>query len=93
MAELQNELERQLATWGITPEDVRVVVKLLAVSARRESDCLVESSPFGARVRHIDPLPSTETVLKLAERLAFTEWQLKETNEKLDRVLAALEKK
>jgi len=88
--ESQTELERQLAGWRITPSDVRMAMKLLAASARRQSESLVDAGPVGTRVYDIHPLPTDATVQNLVERMASVDLQLKETSEKLDRVLAAL---
>lgn len=89
----RSALAQQLAALGIKPEDVQAAVVLLAVTARRERGTLVRESNSGILASSVDPLPSAEKVRELDERLASVELRLKETNEKLDRVLAALEKK
>jgi hypothetical protein len=90
--EPKSELVRQLAVLGIKPEDLQAAVMLLAATARGQRDTLVRESNSGILASSVDPLPSAEKVRELDERLASVELRLKETNEKLDRVLATLEK-
>ncbi|MCY1018250.1 hypothetical protein [Pyxidicoccus sp. MSG2] len=89
----QSALAQQLAALGIKPEDVQAAVMLLVATARGQTETLVRQGNGGILASSVDPLPSAEKVRKLDERLASVELRLKETNEKLDRVLAALEKK
>jgi hypothetical protein len=86
----QGTLEQQLADLGVSREDVLAVARLLAATARGQSTTLVEQESAGVVARTVHPLPTEHTVLRLAERLATLELRLKETHEKLDRVLTAL---
>ncbi|QQR44576.1 hypothetical protein JKA73_37470 [Myxococcus xanthus] len=91
--ETRSASAQELAALGIKPEDVRAMVMLMAVTGRKQEDILVEPSGAGIVARTVKPLPDEDTVRKLAVRLSSVELRLKETNEKLDRVLAALERK
>ncbi len=89
----QSPLAQQLAALGIKPEDVQAAVMLLVATARGQTETLVRRGSGGILASSVEPLPSAQKVRELNERLASVELQLSETNEKLGRVLAALQKK
>jgi hypothetical protein len=93
LAELKNALQGLLEGTDITVEDVRSAVALPAATAKGQTGALSQNLGGGVVISSVRPLPDADDVRHLEKRLESVEAWLQETNEKLDRVLAALSAK
>ena len=93
MAGNTGEVERVLSALDISAEDVQAVVKLLVATAHGREEFLARRVQGGMTGSTVKPLPTAETVLLLAQRMDGLEQTMKGVSERLDKVLAALERK
>jgi|GEM_PF-3230313 hypothetical protein len=93
MAAPKSELQRFLEGTEITVEDVRSEVALLAATAKGQSNVVVGKLGTGGGAALMPPLSNSDDVRQIEKWLESVEARLQETNEKLDKVLAALSAK
>lgn len=91
MSESQSALHQLLEGSKITVDDARAAVALLAATATGQPEAVYRHmAGGGVAIGTVTPLPNADHVRSLTERLERVETRLQETNEKLDKVLAAL---